>query len=91
MARHAALLYSLLLFNLGIGASWAHPALHVRMAKDLAHALFHEVQADACVRLLHRNGTVGCASAGSAAVQGPLLDLRNSSVDDMQLHDSTRA
>ncbi|KAL6785508.1 NIS1 [Auxenochlorella protothecoides x Auxenochlorella symbiontica] len=48
----------------------------IRTVADLTQAMYpHLPDSDACVRLLHRNGSAGCSTPGNSAVEGNLWRL----------------
>lgn len=75
----AAVLASCLLAAAACGGPAAAQAQPVKSVKDLKAALYTDMPmdrgGDACIRLLTTNGTVGCAAAGLAPVEGPLRRL----------------
>lgn len=57
-------------------AAAAQPLGGVANTKHLKRAIYTELrQGDACVRLLHASGSVGCAAPGREDVEGTLLRL----------------
>lgn len=54
----------------------AQCGLGIRTVADLTQAMYpHLPDSDACVRLLHRNGSAGCSTPGNSAVEGNLWRL----------------
>lgn len=61
--------------------------LGVRWEEELVEVMYPAMKGgDACVRLVHRYGTIGCSTEGQP-VEGPLWSIDDDEIDSLQPSD----